>query len=66
MLVDLNDGDDGPLLTEFVILPLSGLVRASHRILDRYTVKKEQVSPKMLKAFVKTRITELSLLLFHI
>ena len=35
-----------------------GLVHASHRILGKPTVKKEPVTPEMLKALVKARITD--------
>ena len=35
-----------------------GLVQASHRILGKPTVKKEPVTPEMLKALVKARITD--------
>jgi site-specific recombinase XerD len=39
---------------------VSGLVRASHRMLGRSTVKKEPVSPEMLKALVTARIKDKS------
>ena len=35
-----------------------GLVHASHRILGKPTVKKEPVTPEMLKALVKARLTD--------
>ena len=35
-----------------------GLVQASHRTLGKPTVKKEPVTPDMLKALAKVRITD--------